>query len=157
PRHSQFRAVRRGQRGRLGRGDGRPATGPGSSTWGSDSKGVPMFPFLRKLLGGRPAASGVGQRRSLSRRRLGCAALEDRTVPSVFGPEIHVNTRTINNQSQAATASSLNGRSVVVWTDCFSSTDRDIRAQIFDSAGRRVGREIIVAFSTRNEYDPAVA
>jgi hypothetical protein len=46
---------------------------------------------------------------------------------------------------------------VVVWTDTFSSSDHDIRAQRFNSFGGRIGPEIVVSFSSLDEGSPAVA
>ncbi|WP_165071864.1 hypothetical protein [Paludisphaera rhizosphaerae] len=68
-----------------------------------------------------------------------------------------VNTTTRNAQFSSANASSSNGSSVVVWTDTFSSTDHDIRAQRFNAAGQKVGSEIVVSFSSLDEGSPAVA
>ena len=52
---------------------------------------------------------------------------------------------------------------MVVWTDTYkdglngSPFDRDIRAQRYNSFGGKLGPEIIVAFTTLQEYFPAVA
>jgi hypothetical protein len=71
--------------------------------------------------------------------------------------ETHVNTTTANNQFEPDTASNAAGRSVVVWTHRFSSSDTDIKAQMFDANGRKVGSEITVASTGRNEANPAVS
>ena len=68
-----------------------------------------------------------------------------------------VNTTTHNIQIDSDNASSANGSSVVVWTDTFSDTDHDIRAQLFNAAGAKVGPEIAVSLSTLDENSPAVA
>jgi hypothetical protein len=70
-----------------------------------------------------------------------------------------VNTTTRMGQFDADNASSLNGSSVVVWTDQsnFSSTASDIRAQRFNATGAKVGPEIAVSLSTLDESSPKVA
>src|SRR3954470_17812562 len=97
--------------------------------------------------------------RSRSRQsRPSLESLEGRQMMSV-GPEFlaPINTTTRNNQYNSDNASSNNGTSVVVWTDQFSSTDRDIRAQRFDRFGARLGPEIVVSFSSLDEDQPHVA
>jgi hypothetical protein len=49
------------------------------------------------------------------------------------------------------------GRSVVVWTDTRSSLDSDIKAQLFDSLGRKVGAEITIATGREKQHSPSVA
>jgi len=87
-------------------------------------------------------------------------SLEDRNLMSV-GLEFHVNTKTLLDQSHPDVASqqALSGRSVVVWQDQFdaSNTDSDIKAQIFDGAGHKIGGEITVAATSSRETEPAVA
>jgi hypothetical protein len=83
-------------------------------------------------------------------------SLEGRQLLSV-GPEFLVNTTTRNAQFDSDTARAANGRSVVVWTDTFSSTDHDIRAQRYNAAGFRQGPEIVVAGSSRDDDSPSVA
>jgi hypothetical protein len=73
------------------------------------------------------------------------------------GPEFLVNTTTRNAQFDSDNASSSNGSSVVVWTDTFSLSDHDIRAQRFNSLGQKVGSEIVVSFSGLDEGSPDVA
>src|SRR4051794_12283540 len=86
--------------------------------------------------------------------------LEERSLPSVT-PAFHVNTRTVLDQAHPAVASQPvpGGRSVVVWEDTFNQegTDIDIKAQLYDGAGNRVGGEISVATSIFRETQPAVA
>jgi hypothetical protein len=100
-------------------------------------------------------------------RRLQCEALEDRILPSVTGTEILVNTSKVGLQSQAVTATSSNGMSVVVWTD-FNKThygiptrllgdDGNIKAQLFNAAGQKVGGEILVAGGRSPHHHPTVA
>ena len=88
-----------------------------------------------------------------------CEVLEDRLLLTLSNFETHVNTNTANNQFESVTASNNSGESVVVWTTKFNSsaTDTDIRAQRFDSSGRKVGAEIFVHTSSRPESSPSVA
>jgi hypothetical protein len=74
--------------------------------------------------------------------------------PQMFGT---VNTKTSNAQYTSDNATNAGGDSVVVWTDTWNDFDTDIRAQRYNSFGGKVGPEIIVAFSSAREYDPAVA
>jgi hypothetical protein len=67
-----------------------------------------------------------------------------------------VNTTTRKAQFDSVNASSSNGSSVVVWTDAFSATDNDIRAQRFNAAGQKTGPEIVVTNTPFNERTPAV-
>lgn len=92
-----------------------------------------------------------------SRRCLGFDALERREVLSLIGPETPVNVKTLNHQSQAATASSYSGRSVIAWTDIKAGADTDIRARIYDAAGIPVGGDVIVNNSGFADSGPAVA
>jgi hypothetical protein len=116
-----------------------------------------MFARLSNLLGRswvrRPAPA-----RRPARTRLGCEALEVRDVPALLGPsDFMVNTATNLTQYESVNATNFSGtRSVVVWTHEYSSTDKDIRAQIYDGNGNKVGGEIWVASSGRNEYAPSV-
>jgi hypothetical protein len=85
-------------------------------------------------------------------------ALEGRQLMSLgAGFPSPINTTTRNNQFNPDNASSSSGNSVVVWTDTFSNTDHDIRAQRFDRAGNKVGPEIVVSFSSLDEDQPKVA
>src|SRR5262245_7143719 len=95
---------------------------------------------------------------SRRRRRPSLEALEGKQLLSL-GPQIvgTVNTKTINAQYGSDNATNAGGDSVVVWTDTWSPTDTDIRAQRYNSFGAKVGPEIIVAFSSAREYDPSVA
>jgi hypothetical protein len=87
--------------------------------------------------------------------------LEERALMSV-GSEFHINTNRAFDQDQVAVASqpAVLGRSVAVWTsvDEIGSGGRNIRAQIFDGSGNRVGGEIVVAgIRFINESQPSVA
>lgn len=107
------------------------------------------------VAGRRSRASRLACRKPSPQLQL--EALEDRQLFALFPGESLVNTSTARDQSSPATAAAPDGRSVVVWTHEYSSSDTDIHAQRFDSAGNRVGSEIVVANSTRNEYQPDVA
>src|SRR5207237_7681383 len=74
-----------------------------------------------------------------------------------LGAESLVNTTTRNAQFDSDVAKARNGMSVVVWTDSFSSTDHDIRAQLYDRSDQKLGPEIVVAGSSRDDVTPAVA
>src|SRR5262245_14747122 len=102
-----------------------------------------MSPLLKKLVRSSrapnpvtsmPRAAHRRRRRPLSARPA-CEALEDRNLLSLNAGESQVNTREVNDQYASANASSANGRSVVVWTDEWSSSDTDIYAQIYDRWG----------------------
>src|SRR3954451_11911089 len=90
------------------------------------------------------------------KRRPSLETLEGRQLMSL-GVESLVNTTTRNAQFESDNASSSNGMSVAVWTDTFSSTDHDIRAQLYNASGARQGSEIVVSFSGADEGSPAVA
>jgi hypothetical protein len=117
--------------------------------------------FVTSRLGTSTAekATGPGTRRS-RRSRPALEALEGRQLMSL-GPEMisPVNTTTLSDQFDSDNASSSNGSSVVVWTDfsLLSTRGSDIRAQLFNSAGAKVGREFVVGSSNLNDTEPAVA
>jgi hypothetical protein len=109
---------------------------------------------------GASAAEKAARNRTRGARRSRPAleSLEGRQLLSLGGEMVQaVNTTTRNDQFQSDTASSVNGSSVVVWTDTFSLADHDIRAQLFNAAGNPVGPEIAVSLSTLDEISPAVA
>src|SRR5262245_57060602 len=87
-------------------------------------------------------------------RRLECEAVEHRALLSLSGSEFLVNASKLHPQNQAAVASSALGRSVVVWTDNKASKDSDIKAQLFDAAGRKIGKELTITGTRNNEYNP---
>lgn len=94
--------------------------------------------------------------RTKTRPRL--ESLEGRQLMSLASEfSATVNTTTRNAQFGSANASSTNGSSVVVWTDTFSATDHDIRAQRYNAAGQKTGSEIVVSFSGLDEGSPTVA
>lgn len=102
---------------------------------------------------------GARPRQALRRNRPpSMEALEERQLMSL-GAELitPINSTTRNAQFDSDNASSAGGSSVVVWTDTFSSTDRDIRAQRFNSFGGKIGPEIVVSASGLDESSPAVA
>jgi hypothetical protein len=102
----------------------------------------------------RPRDARPAARRARG-HRLGLEALEPRLALSLGAP-FQVNT-TPHDADQSANASSANGQSVVVWRDAYSSTDHDIRAQLYDSGGHKLGLEIVVDYSSADENDPKVA
>ena len=115
--------------------------------------------FFSTLRGQSSKANSQSNRtkRRKNQRTLRCEALERRELYAVLTGESLVNSTTALNQYEAATASAPDGRSVVVWTHQYSSSDTDIYAQRFDSSGNKVGSEIRVAASTRNESQPDVS
>jgi hypothetical protein len=68
-----------------------------------------------------------------------------------------VNTTTRNAQFNSNNATNAGGETVVVWTDTFSPTDHDIRAQRYNSFGGKLGPEIVVSFSSLDEDHAKVA
>ena len=102
-------------------------------------------------------ASRGPNRRPRGRRLPGLESLEGRQMMSLSA-EFAVNTKTFGDQFESAGASSpSNGNSVIVWTDSFSATDHDIHAQLYRSNGTRLGTELVVAGSSLDDRDPAVA
>jgi len=95
-------------------------------------------------------------RRSAS-RSLRCESLEKRELFAITPGELLVNTTTVNQQSESAIAAAPDGRYVAVWKHEFSSSDTDIYAQRFSANGSKVGGQIVVANSSRNESKPDVA
>src|SRR5262249_27230835 len=83
--------------------------------------------------------------------------IQGSTVTQIAQPDIHINTRTVNNQVESATAGTTSGQSVVVWTDEPSPSDSDVRAQVYDAQHRKVGREIVVGRGPALQHQPAVA
>ncbi|MFO0950519.1 MAG: hypothetical protein U0835_05080 [Isosphaeraceae bacterium] len=91
------------------------------------------------------------------RRALGFEGLERREVPALIGGEVPVNVKVLNDQFDAAAASSASGRSVVVWTDVKYSGDTDIRARLYDPNGVPTGGDVIVNNQGFPDSQPAVA
>jgi hypothetical protein len=116
-----------------------------------------MRSLFRRLLATR-TSDGRRARPPRTACPLKVEALEDRVLASRTGTEFLVPTANfgVNDQSQSASASSLNGRTVVVWTDRVSSTDTNIKARICDANGN-ASPEIVVANSAKPEHHPAVA
>src|SRR5262249_61236406 len=101
----------------------------------------------------RPKSKDTALKAAASRTRCprrqqpGLEALEGRQLMSL-GSEFLANTTTRNNQFESDNASAANGISVAVWTDTFSNTDHDIRAQMFNANGTLRGPEIVVEGSS---------
>ncbi len=95
--------------------------------------------------------------RNGTRSRLQCERLESRDTPSLFAGESHINTTTLANQRDPASASAADGRSVVVWTSVNAAgTGSDIYAQRFGSNRLPVGAEIRVTNTGGYEIEPTV-
>jgi hypothetical protein len=60
-------------------------------------------------------------------------------------------------QHKPSVAIDAQGNFVVTWITDYSTSDQDIHAAIFRANGTRVGNEIVVASTPKNEYDPSVA
>jgi len=116
-----------------------------------------MFSFLGQTFGLWARSGTRTGAQTPPVRRLECEALEDRTLLSLSGTEVLVNTTRLHVQNQPAVASSPNGRSVVVWTDHKAPNDSDVKAQLFDSTGHKIGKEITITGTRNNEYNPTVA
>jgi hypothetical protein len=112
-----------------------------------------MFARLSRSKDRQIASSGRARR-----RRPTLESLEGRQLLSL-GAELPgtVNTTTRNAQFNSDSATNAGGESVVVWTDTFSSTDHDIRAQRYNSFGGKLGPEIVVSFSSLDEDHAKVA
>src|SRR5262245_41534584 len=111
--------------------------------------------FSRRSHHGTPKAAGSRPGRP-RRQQPGLEALEGRQLMSL-GSEFLANTTTRNSQFESDNASAANGISVAVWTDAFSNTDHDIRAQMFNAQGFSLGSEIIVENSGADAVLPSVA
>ena len=110
----------------------------------------------------RPKSKDTALKAAASRTRCprrqqpGLEALEGRRLLSL-GPEFLANTTTRNAQFESDNASARNGISVIVWTDTFSNTDHDIRAQMLNADGTKRGSELVVEFTSADARNPAVA
>jgi hypothetical protein len=60
-------------------------------------------------------------------------------------------------QHNPSVAMDSQGNFVVTWITDYSTSDQDIHAAIFRANGTRVGNEMVVASTPKNEYDPSVA
>src|SRR4051812_805069 len=92
------------------------------------------------------------------KRQPSLESLEGRRLMSV-GPEFvgPINSTTRGGQFDSDVASSSNGMSVVVWTDTVSSSDHDIRAQLYNRFRQKQGPEFIVSGSVRDDVSPSAA
>jgi hypothetical protein len=94
------------------------------------------------------------------KRRPSLESLEGRQLLSLgseFGPINPVPT-VPSNKYTPVNASSANGTSVVAWTESLSFTTYEIRAQVLNSSGQKVGPAVLVAGGTNIDNDqPAVA
>ena len=104
----------------------------------------------------KPPQAALSRPARSRKRRPSLEALEGRQLLSL-GAESLVNTTTRNDQFDADSASSANSMAVAVWTDTFSSTDHDIRAQLYNVNGSPRGSEIVISFSGLDEGSPAAA
>jgi len=83
--------------------------------------------------------------------------MEARMLLSVTGGEFLVNSTLTKPQYAPVVATSASGRSVVAWAVDKGTSAADIRAQIFDANGKKVGGEIAVTFTNERESQPAVS
>ncbi len=98
------------------------------------------------------------RRRNRTRSHLSLEMLEGRQLMTLGAQfPTPINTTHIGGAEGAANASSANGSSVVVWTDTVTPTNHDIYAQRLNSAGLKIGPEIIVSNSPDDEGSPSVA
>jgi hypothetical protein len=114
-----------------------------------------MFSFFRQTFR-KWARSGTregGQPHTA--RRLECEPLEERTLLSLTGAQLFA--RSLSSQAHAALSTAPGGRSVVAWETQVSSLDHDIKAQIFDATGHKIGGVLTVAGGRSNQYTPTVA
>lgn len=84
-------------------------------------------------------------------------ALETRELRTLLAGETRVETSTVSDQTDPATSSASDGRSVVVWTTPGTGFGGDISLQRFNAAGAKVGSEIKVAGTSRSEEFADVA
>lgn len=88
---------------------------------------------------------------------LGLEALEERSLLSLAGAPILVNTTMGNREANPVSAMSSTGRSVVVWDNSVSSNSSDIRAGVYDAGGKPVTGEIIVVPANKGESVGGIA
>jgi len=74
---------------------------------------------------------------------------------SLTGAQFFANS--LGASSQATVATAPGGRSVVAWTVENSPSDHDIKAQLFDASGNKLGGVITVAGGPENQYSPTAA
>jgi hypothetical protein len=96
--------------------------------------------------------------RPRSRRRPSFESLEGRQLLSL-GPEFLVNTAIFNKQFEVANAKAPGGMSVAVWTDFSTNSAHLIRAQLYNQFDVKVGPELRLANTGRDDVSvtPAVA
>jgi hypothetical protein len=115
-----------------------------------------MLSSLRRKFGTVAAKVPGSPARRPRRHRPSLESLEGRQLLSL-GAEFRANVSTVHNQFESDNASAANGLAVAVWVDEFSSTDRDIHAQMFNANGTLRGPEIIVENSPLDARAPSVA
>src|SRR6059058_4519440 len=97
-------------------------------------------------------------RKPTSRLRL--EALEERTMPSITGGPVIVNTTPIKGGDApaviTANATAANGLRVVVWMHNGGATDWDVRGQMYNANGTKRGGELKVASTSLIEQEPVV-
>ncbi len=114
-----------------------------------------MFSFFRQTFRAW-ARSGTRERaQAPAVRRLECESLEDRTLPSLTGAQLFAHS--LPSADHAVVARAPGGRSVVAWEVTHAPNDHDIKAQIFDASGHKIGSVIAVASGRENQSTPTVA
>jgi hypothetical protein len=74
------------------------------------------------------------------------------------GTEFLMNTIVSDTQNFPAIATLANGGFVATWRDESGAVDDEVRAQVFDAAGNKLGLEILVNTTTMaNQYEPRIA
>ncbi len=117
---------------------------------------------MSKLMSGvfQSGSRRSGNRQATSPQRRRCRpdveSLEGRQLLSVNGLD-RVNTKVAFTQDFSDSASNGSGRKIVAWQDTYSSSDIDIRAQLYDAQGNRRGGEILVDLSSYIDTNPSVA
>jgi hypothetical protein len=99
----------------------------------------------------------TGHRRRRMARSMSAERLESRELLSLLAGETQVPFTTFGDQIDPAVASASDSRSVVVWSGPGPSNTTDIFAQRFDANGAKVGAEIKVVATARDETRPDVA
>jgi hypothetical protein len=113
-----------------------------------------MFSYLHQTFRAW-ARSGTRAGAPEVRSRLQCEALEDRTLLSLTGAQLFA--AGLPAADHAVLARYPGGRSVVAWTTQNSPTNHDVKAQVFDAAGHKVGGVLTVAGGPQNQFSPSVA
>ena len=76
-------------------------------------------------------------------------------VPATFGDEFRVNTTTNGDQDGGTVAALANGKFVVVWEDAGSGSN-DVKGQIYNADGTKLGGEMTIAGGAGNQQRPVV-